>query len=97
MKELLRLNKTEVKTFFNLLSESISRFIERVIILPLHGHEATVTNVTEAIDFIENYSEVKPNQPLIKYEIIIKYNTTDRIEASFIDKKDAIKFLESYL
>lgn len=97
VKELLRLNKTEVETFLNLLSESVSRFIERVIILPLHGQEATVTNVTEAIDFIEKYSEAKPYHPLIKYEIIIKYNTIDRIEASFKDKKDAIKFLETYL
>jgi hypothetical protein len=97
VKELLRLNKTEVENFFNLLSESVSRFIERVIILPLHGQESSVTNVTEAIDFIKKYSEDKPKHPLIKYEIIIKYNTTDRIQASFKDKKDAIKFLETYL
>lgn len=96
-KELLRLNKTEVEKFFNLLSDSVSRYIETVIILPLHGSEFCVTNVTEAIDFIKKYSEDKQEQPILKYEIIIKYNTTDRIEASFKDKKDAIKFLETYL
>lgn len=96
-KELLKLNKKNVDAFFLSLSESVSRFIERVIIFPLHGQESSVTNITEAIDFITKYSEDKPKPPLVKYEIIIKYNTTDRIEASFIDKKDAIKFLESYL
>lgn len=96
-KELLKLNKSNVDEFFISLSESVSRFIERVIVLPLHGQESSVANIAEAIDFIKKYSEDRPKQPLIKYEIIIKYNTTDRIEASFKGKKDAIKFLETYL
>lgn len=96
-KELLKLNKKNVDDFFISLSTSVSRFIERIIILPLHGQESSLTNISEAIDFIKKYSEDKPKQPLIKYEIIIKYNNTDRIEASFVDKKDAIVFLETYL
>jgi len=97
IKELLRLNKTSIDNFFNLLSKSVCRFIEMVIILPLHGQESSVTNAAEAIDFIKKYQEDKSKPPIIKYEIIIKYNTTDRIEASFKDKKDAIKFLETYI
>ena len=96
-KELLKLNKKNAGTIFTLLTESVSRFIEQIIILPLHGQESSTTNITEAIDFIKKYSEDKPKHPLIKYEIIIKYNTADRIEASFKDKKDAIKFLETHL
>jgi hypothetical protein len=96
-KELLKLNKKNVDEFINLLSESVSRYIERVIILPLHGNESVASSVTDAIDFLNNYSEDKPKLPLSKYEIIIKYNTSDRIEASFRDKKDTIKFLQSYL
>lgn len=96
-KELLKLNKKNVNEFFISLSSSVSRFIERIIILPLHGQESSLTNISEAIDFIKKYSEDKPKQPLIKYEIIIKYNNTDKIEASFVDKKDAIVFLETYL
>ncbi|MFO7656250.1 MAG: hypothetical protein R6W78_04220 [Bacteroidales bacterium] len=95
-KQLLTLNKKEVKQFLNSLVESISRFIERIIILPLHGQESNAVNISEAINFIRQYSEDKPKLLLIKYEIIIKYNTGDRIEASFNDKKNAIKFLESY-
>lgn len=52
--------------------------------------------VDEAIDFLKKYSEDKPKLPLNKYEIIIKYNTGDRIEASFKDKKDCMAFLETY-
>ena len=96
-KELLRLNKKNVKEFISLLAESASRFIERIIILPLHGQESITNTVVEAIDFLKQYSEDKPKLPLTKYEIIIKYNTSDRIEASFKDKKDTIKFLQTYL
>lgn len=96
-KELLKLNKKKVDEFLNSLSETVSRFIERIIILPLHGQETVSNSVTEAIDFLKEYSEDKPKLPLSKYEIIVKYNTGDRIEASFKDKKDIIKFLETYL
>lgn len=96
-KELLKLNKKSVDEFLGLLSDSVSRFIERIIIFPLHGQEIISNSVNEAIDFLKKYSEDKPKLPLCKYEIIIKYNTGDRIEASFKNNKDSIKFLETYL
>lgn len=94
--ELVKLNLKEVKEFFKALTNSVARFIERIIILPLHGQESVANSVTEAIDFLTKYTEDKPKLPLSKYEIIIKYNTGDKIEASFKDKKDCLKFLESY-
>lgn len=96
-KELLKLNKKGVDEFLSSLSDSVSRFIERIIILPLHGQENISNSIIEAVDFLNTYSEDKPKLPLSKYEIIIKYNTGDKIEASFKDKKDSIKFLENYL
>ncbi|MDR1866301.1 MAG: hypothetical protein LBR08_12110, partial [Bacteroidales bacterium] len=96
-KMLLKLNKKNVAEFLNSLSVTVSRFIERIIVLPLHGQETVSNSVTEAIDFLKKYPEDKPKLPLSKYEIIIKYNTGDRIEASFKDRKDSIKFLETYL
>ncbi len=96
-KELLKLNKKEVDVFFESLTKSVLRYIDSIFILPLHGQESSLQTVTEAILFLKEYSENKPNQSLFKYEIIIRYNTGDKIEASFKDKKDAIKFLETYV
>jgi hypothetical protein len=96
-KELLRLNRKNAQDFFELLSISASRFIQQVVILPLHGAPTMLHGVKDAIDFISGYEDLRAKQPLIKYEIIIKYNNTDKIEASFVDKKDAIIFLEAYL
>jgi hypothetical protein len=95
-KELMRLNKKDVNEFFASLTNSVKRFIERIIVLPLHGQENVCTNISEAIIFLTKYSEEKPKLPLSKYEIIIKYNTGDRIEASFKNKKDCVEFLETY-
>lgn len=96
-KELIRLNKKEVNIFFDLLTDSICRFIEQVIILPLFGEESTAITIVEAISILKKYSEKKQEFPLAKYEIIIKYNSGDKIEASFKNKKDAINFLKIYL
>lgn len=96
-KELLKLNKKNVDVFLSSLSDSVSRYIEYVSILPLHGHESTMTSLSEAIDFLKGYIEYKLELPLVKYEVTLRYNTGDKIEASFKNKKDAIKFLETYL
>lgn len=56
-KELLKLNKKSVDEFLSLLSDSVSRFIERIIILPLHGQESISNSVNEAIDFFLNSAE----------------------------------------
>ncbi len=55
-KELMRLNRKNVKEFFVSLSKSVSRFIEQVVILPLHGQKYSVENIAEAIEFIGEYS-----------------------------------------
>lgn len=96
-KELLELNKKNVEEFLSSLAETISRFIEQIVLLPLHGQETVSDNAKGAINFLKDYSEDKSKLPLSKYEIIIKYNTGDKIEASFKEKKDCIKFLETYL
>jgi hypothetical protein len=96
-KELLKLNKKSTVEFFKSLTQSATRFIEQVIILSLHGLQSTVNSITEAIDYLNNYSENKPKLPLVKYEIILKYNTGDKIDAIFKEKKDAIEFLKAYL
>jgi hypothetical protein len=95
-KELLRLNKKEAQVFFDTLTESVSRYVERIIILPLHGREAITKSVTAAIAFLEKYQLDRREMPIVKYEITIKYNTGDKIEANFKDIKTAILFLKNY-
>lgn len=95
-KEMVRLNKAEVAAFLDSLAKSVSRHVEQIWILPLHGQQSQVATITEAVSFLKSYDEQSNSLPFLKYEIVIKYNTGDRIEASFHDKKDAITFLEGY-
>ncbi len=94
---LLEDNKEEVSRFFDLLSYSVTCWIERVFILPLHGEEAIADSVKGAIQFIKHHSSTKPNLPFVKYEVIIRYNTGEKIEGTFNDKISCIKFLEAFL
>lgn len=95
-KELVKLNKKEVDKFLESLKHSVSRFIDRIILLPLHGKGTETKNISDAIKQVEQYSESQSKLPFARYEVIIRYNTGDKIEASFKDKKDCVKFLESY-
>jgi hypothetical protein len=93
---LLRLNKNEVDNFFENLEKAVSRFIDSVSVLPLHGTSSTLITVKEAIDFIENYRSKNGSEPVLKYEIIVRYNNDDKVEGIFNTKASAVEFLESY-
>ncbi|MFW6275592.1 MAG: DNA methylase, partial [bacterium] len=93
---LLKLNKNEIDNFFGNLEKAVSRFINSVSVLPLHGTFSTLTTIEEAIDFIENYRNINESLPVLKYEIIVRYNNNDKIEGIFNTKESAVEFLESY-
>jgi hypothetical protein len=94
---LLELNEQEVNGFKSLLEQAITRRIETIYILPLHGSQSAYTSVVEAIQFIESYNETNSTDKVLKYEIMIRYNNGDRIEAQFVEKEQAVEFLRGYL
>jgi hypothetical protein len=94
---LLHKQKAQVEQFMDSLEKVVSRQIDRVTILPLHGNARELPNVAEAIKFIETYGEETGQRPIQRYEIRIRYNNGDSIEATFRDKDDAITFLRTYL
>jgi len=97
-KYLFEVNKENVVSFFSSLELSISRKIEQVLILPLHGKLQNISNIVDAISFLTDYNEEEPcSYPIDHYEIVIRYNTGDNINANFKAKNDAILFLRNYL
>lgn len=94
--ELMRLNKINVERFFESLANSVSRFVDQVFILPLHSKEFHSNTVSEAIDLLNRYTDSGDSLPVVRYEIIIRYNNGDRIEASFHNKENAVGFLLNY-
>ncbi len=96
-KKLIEINQNEVKSFFRLLERTVTRQIESVHVLPLHGTMFELTSVENAIDFIEKYDEDDGSKRIIKYDVYIYYSNGDQIKGSFSDKESAIEFLGKYL
>jgi len=93
---LLRKQKADAEEFMDALEKVVSRQIDRITILPLHGSAAELPNVEDAIKFIQRYTEKGGQQPIQRYEIRIRYNNGDSVEATFRDKRDAVAFLRTY-
>jgi hypothetical protein len=95
-KGLLELNAEDIQGFMSRLEGAVTRRIQSVRILPLHGAAVECTSVDEAVAFVRAYVERSPTQPLVKYEVQISYNNGDRVEGQFAEKKDAIRFLHAH-
>ena len=76
---------------------SISREIESIRVLPLHGLAKEMKTIEDAISFINSHEIGSGCGPFVRYEIQIRYNNADSIEARFQDKQTAITFLRTYL
>lgn len=93
---LLEINADQIQGFMDKLNRAVTRRIESVRIIPLHGSAVQCNSIEEAIAFVEKYSEQNNPQPVVKYEVQILYTNGDRIEGQFADKRDAIQFLGAY-
>jgi len=94
---LLHKQKAAVGEFMTALEKVISRQIERITVLPLYGSPTELATVEDAIRFLETYQEKAGKVPIQRYEIRIRYNNADSIEATFADRADAVAFLRTYL
>lgn len=93
---LVRKNKKEIAAFFEALSKTVTRHIEKIIVIPLHGQETVCSSVAEAITFLSSYGSTSVHGKIYKYEIHIRYNSGDKITAEFADKTGALDFLKQY-
>ena len=94
--KLLELNARNVQEFMTHLERTVKRQITAVRVIPLHGSAKDCISVADAIRFVENYDEAAPTGPLVKYEVLIRYDSGEKIEAEFNDKATTIEFLQAY-
>ncbi|MBX9790931.1 MAG: hypothetical protein K2Y37_18590 [Pirellulales bacterium] len=93
---LLKKHSRDVATFLTSLANSVSRQIERVIVLALHGRSAEAYTIDDAIRLVTAYSGDGRQMPIERFEIEIRFNNGDSVRGSFSDKSAAIEFLKSY-
>lgn len=86
----------EVKVFLHELERTITRAVERVRVLALHGAALTLATVTEAISYVGEYEETEGSPaPLSRYELRVEYTNGDAVEGVFGSRADALAFLRS--
>lgn len=90
-------NKDELEKFKGELVHSLSRKLESVIIIPMHGTAMPFTTVADACSFINGYDDSQTNSPVLYYEIIVKFNTQEEYSCKCKEKAKAIEFLNNYL
>lgn len=93
---LLEANQDNFNEFLSKLERKIQRRIEAVLITALYGSTETLGSITTAINYLEQYDESTDGGELKKYELSIRYNNGDTIDAQFENRDDAVEFLESY-
>ena len=93
---LLELNRSAVDEFMDKLQKSVERQITSVRIVPLHGDGIDCPTIAKAIEFIKSYDGKSTSAALVKYEVQIRYDNNDKIDAQFRDQDAVINFLERY-
>jgi hypothetical protein len=86
-------HERELGEFIGSLRVSLTRVIESVYVLPLHGLRRTLANIGEAIAFIESFNESRPDVSFTRYEVGVRYRNGDEIRGQFTDKAAAVTFL----
>jgi len=94
--KLQAINVQSVNSFMAALERAVTRRVESVRVLPLHGTAKECGTLQQAIAFIEAYAEADGGRPIVRYEVQIRYSNGDKIEGQFTDREGAIQFLRSY-
>lgn len=79
------------------LRDHLSRKVESVLILSLHGKMQKVSSVPEALSLLSAMQVEEPRfaeMGLIRIEVQVRYSNQDKIDASFTTLADAIIWLE---
>lgn len=96
-KHLLNCNKDQLSAFFGQLERSITRYVERILVLPLYGRETEHSSIADAIRHLESFSPNPKQATLHKFEIQVKYSNGDSVSAEFTSKEGAVEFLQKFV
>ena len=86
--------KPDFNIFIRTLKSALQRKVEKVRILSLFGEEIVFDSISEAITSIERYEiAAKEGLKFCKFEIYIRFSNGDKIEGSFHEREEALRFL----
>lgn len=86
----------DVTAFLKALEAAVSRQLDRIIVIALHGSAHESILVEDAIKFVTGYRDNGAKKPLERIEIILRYNNGDEIKGSFQAQNEAVAFLRGF-
>ena len=84
-----------LKALADALCESLDTTIAEVVVVPIHGIAQTLDTIGGALKFIMDYDETT-SVPILRYEIIVRYNNGAEYTMKCSNKSKAIQFLNQY-
>lgn len=87
----------QLEEYLDKIRAHLSRKVQSVLILPLHGKVQMAASVPEALALLSAMEVQEPNlgeMELVRIEVQVRYSNTDKIDASFTNMADAIIWLE---
>lgn len=95
-RKLVELNQTEVTAFLADLEATVSRRIDQIHVLALHGSTSVLGTISEALAFVATYQEAVGSNVFSRYEIIVRFNNGSEIIGKLSSKAEALAFLAIY-
>jgi hypothetical protein len=83
---LMRVSKQQVDRFMDTLINCLERFISQIIIMPLFGTRYEFKNIDDALTELKTVDIDRASGEFERFEVIIDYSNSDKIQATFQDK-----------
>lgn len=82
----MRLSQQEVDRFMATLRNCLDRFICKITIVPLFGRRYEFENIDDVLIDLNTLEIDRPSGEFDRFEVIIDYNNSDTIRATFQNK-----------
>ncbi|MEH1950774.1 MAG: hypothetical protein V7K77_28020 [Nostoc sp.] len=90
---LMRVCQEEVDKFMETLRNCLERYISNIVLIPLFGKRYEFDSINDAISGLDTLKIDSPVGEFEKFEVIVDYNNSDTIRATFQNKNLLTDFL----
>jgi len=87
---LVTANQAAIDSFFLSLRRRLSRYITRVVVIPLYGRVNEFATIEDALRFLDGHRIYEGSGEFRKYEIRVEFSNGDKVDA-FMEAKDRVK------
>lgn len=93
---LMRVSQEEVDRFMETLINCLERYISNIVLIPLFGKRYEFDSIDDAISGLDTLKIDSPVGEFEKFEVIVDYNNSDTIRATFQNKNLLTDFLRKF-